>query len=84
MIMREKSFKPISVFESNRKDMIKSRSVLPLVTLISSLFFDVIKETSKIQIFWCQQIARNTLHKTKVSRNYHMPCTCNDRLKIQS
>ena len=46
--MSEKtSFKPISVFESKREDMIKSESVLPLVTLISrvhmtSLLYDVI------------------------------------------
>ena len=32
---KKKSFKPISVFESNREDMIKSGSVLPLVMLIS-------------------------------------------------
>ena len=26
------------------------------------------KETSKIQIFWCQQIARNTIHKRQTYR----------------
>ena len=52
--------------------MIKSGSVLPLVTVnivyVTSLFLDVIgrlcpKKLKNIQIFWCQKIARNMLHK---------------------
>ena len=42
--MNKKSFKPISVFESKRKDMIKSESVLSLVNVnvvyVASLLFD--------------------------------------------
>ena len=61
--------------------MIKSGSVLPLVTLISctSLFLDVIcrlcpKKLKQIPIFWCQKIARNMLHKMQKYREITVCC----------
>ena len=64
--------KPMAVFEGNKADMIESGNVLHLVTLISFtcrlVFFFVAywpfmsRGTSKIKIFYCQEIARNTLH----------------------